>query len=84
MAIYTFPINTFTIKSNSFQKKYNELIITLLFTKVLFVIEVVFIPKQITECRFGALLKISDTFALYYSKTLQGKIYAIFPSKCSK
>ena len=30
---------------------------------LLFVTEAVFISEQITECRFGALLEISDTFS---------------------
>ena len=29
----------------------------------MFVIEAIFISEQITECRFGALLEITDTFS---------------------
>ena len=32
------------------------------YSSLLFVIEAVFVSKQITECRFGALLEITDTF----------------------
>ena len=33
------------------------------YSNILFVIEAVFISEQVTECRFGALLDISDTFS---------------------
>ena len=33
------------------------------YSSLLFVTEAVFISKQITECRFGALLEISHTFS---------------------
>ena len=46
----------FAIKSNSFQRK-QELTVK---SSLLFVIEAVFISEQIKECRFGALLEISD------------------------
>ena len=49
----------FAIKSNSFQRTYNY---PFPFTLV-FVTEAIFISEQITECRFGALLEIADTFS---------------------
>ena len=51
------------IKSNSFQRK-DELITTLFFyCSLLFAIEAIFISEQIVECRFGALLEISEKFS---------------------
>ena len=56
-------LNLFTIKINSFQGKHELITTSFLLQYLLFVVEAIYISEEITECRCGALLEISDAFS---------------------